>query len=68
MTYWHKSGKVYVPDACYENVKCRVHLAFHDCTGTADELAMYSEYNNFAASNNIIIVYPESDCWAAKWW
>ena len=66
LTYWHDAGKIYIPDACYEE-QCRVHVTFHDCTSSADAIAQYSQYNNFAASNNIIVVYPETECWAMTW-
>ena len=66
LTYWHDAGKVYIPDACYEQ-QCKVHVAFHDCTSSADAIARYSQYNSFAASNNIIVVYPETECWADTW-
>ena len=66
LTYWHRKGKVYIPHTC-EYDTCKVHIAFHDCISSAEEIASYSEYNNFAASNNIIIVYPESECWATDW-
>ena len=66
LTYWHESGKIYIPNDC-EKEQCKVHIAFHDCGGSADEIAEYSEYNEFAASNKIIMVYPETECWATTW-
>ena len=44
-----------------------MHIAFHDCVSSASAIAGYSEYNAFAATNNIIVVYPESECWAVDW-
>ena len=61
-TSWEEKGKVYIPSDCYSTT-CRVHIAFHGCHSNADYLAYRSEYTNFAASNNIIVAFPNSFCW-----
>ena len=30
-------------------------------------MASYSDYNAFAATNNIIVIYPQTECWAVDW-
>ena len=37
---------------------------FHGCYGTATDFAHNYGYNEFAASNDIIMVYPDSVCWS----
>lgn len=53
-----KFGKIFIPDACLEeDAKCNTHFAFH---GTEKKFKKMMKYNHFAASNNIIVVYPKS--------
>ena len=52
---------VYIPDTC-NFTSCRLHVALHGCGGDAFGFADYSEYNEFAANNNLIVLYPDSDC------
>ena len=52
---------VYIPDTCYFT-SCRIHVALHGCGGDAFGFADYSEYNEFAANNDLIVLYPDSDC------
>ena len=58
------NGWIYTPTACEGegSVNCRVHLAFHGCGGNAESLGK-TGYNDLAAVNNIIIVYPDTACW-----
>ena len=41
---------------------CRVHFAFHGCGGNSEDFAK-TGYNDLAAANNIIMVYPDMKCW-----
>ena len=36
-TNWDETGKVYIPNSCYTET-CRVHVAFHGCTSSAEGL------------------------------
>ena len=53
-------GYVYVPHTC-KTKSCNVHFVFHGCN--ADSFAQKYGYNEFAATNDIIMVYPDSPCW-----
>ena len=72
-------GYVYTPDRCQKNKSsCRVHMALHGCLQSYEEgdnsFARMSGYNEWAESNNIIVVYPSTKkttfnpngCW--DWW
>lgn len=67
---------VYVPASCAKAGSCKVHVAFHGCKQSADVVGddFYgkSSYNDWADSNNIIMLYPqvraslpfnENGCW-----
>ena len=54
-------GYVYVPDTCKAK-QCNVHFVFHGCRGDAFG-STHLGYNEFAATNDMIIVYPDSECW-----
>ena len=69
----------YVPDACRSKVQdCGLHIAFHGCAQGAefidDRFATQAGFNEWAESNNIIVVYPQVEkslfnpkgCW--DWW
>ncbi|MEK6555409.1 MAG: PHB depolymerase family esterase, partial [Bdellovibrionota bacterium] len=71
----------YVPEACDQGAKCRLHFAFHGCKQTTDDIGdqFYTKtgYNEWAEANNIIVVYPQTirtsmmsgnpnGCW--DWW
>ncbi|HWA39668.1 MAG TPA: PHB depolymerase family esterase [Burkholderiales bacterium] len=65
----------YVPKAC-EMERCRVHVAFHGCRQSAREFAEGAGYNRWAASNRLVVLYPQArssfwpfnprGCW--DWW
>ena len=61
-TTWNDYGWIYLPHNCY-NVQCRVHVSFHSCYDNAENYAGYSGLREFAANNNVMIIFPESDCW-----
>jgi len=58
---WDNKGSIYIPTAC-ESKKCHVHFAFHPCEGSGT-LHEYDGYRELAATNEIILVYPNSYCW-----
>jgi poly(3-hydroxybutyrate) depolymerase len=53
----------YVPAACTHGTACRVHVAFHGCKQSAavvkDDFYGKTSYNNWADSNNIVMLYPQ---------
>ena len=58
------NGWIYTPVGCEgrASVNCRVHFAFHGCGGNSEDFAN-TGYNDLAAANNIIMVYPDTKCW-----
>ncbi|KAM3926027.1 poly(3-hydroxybutyrate) depolymerase-like [Leptodactylus fuscus] len=72
------AGYVYVPTACMNGARCRIHIAFHGCLQgrdkVGDRFARYAGYNQVADLNNFIILYPQArsiltnpnGCW--DWW
>lgn len=75
-----KTGYLYVPASCSAMNPCRVHIAFHGCLQYADNIgdrfARYAGYNEWADTNSIIVLYPQTasnlsvinplGCW--DWW
>jgi hypothetical protein len=82
-----RDGYVFIPKACKEGRLCKLHVAFHGCLqgGATDKrtshsgnlFSKYAGYNEWAATNDIIVLYPQvqarsSDpinpqgCW--DWW
>jgi poly(3-hydroxybutyrate) depolymerase len=72
-------GYAYVPKSCGEGELCRIHVVFHGCQQTTsmlgDRFYMHAGYNEWAATNNIIVLYPQlvlarwtnpNGCW--DWW
>lgn len=53
----------YVPASCTQGVSCKVHVAFHGCLQSekvvGDDFYGKSSYNDWADSNNIIMLYPQ---------
>ncbi|HKT34876.1 MAG TPA: hypothetical protein VJR03_08580 [Nitrospira sp.] len=69
------SGFVYVPESCRSS-RCRVHVAFHGCLQNYDTIGdrFYKKagYNQWADSNHLIVVYPQTIArlgwnWKAFW-
>ncbi|KAM4035390.1 poly(3-hydroxybutyrate) depolymerase-like isoform 1-T1 [Anomaloglossus baeobatrachus] len=72
------AGYIYVPTACSNGARCRLHIAFHGCLQgrekITDKFARYGGYNQVADLNNFIILYPQArtiatnpnGCW--DWW
>jgi len=58
-------GYVYLPNGCKKSFKaCRVHIVFHGCNQFAGNIGTdfvtNAGYNEWAESNNIIIIYPQT--------
>ncbi|MDF0668472.1 MAG: hypothetical protein P0119_20680 [Nitrospira sp.] len=57
------SGFAYLPRSC-ASTRCRVHVAFHGCLQHYDAIGdrFYKKggYNEWADSNDIIVVYPQT--------
>ncbi len=74
--YLHNDGYIYVPDACDSGAQCKLHVVLHGCVQNKDkvgnEYALHTGYNQWAESNNIIVLYPQTSlsatnqCW--DWW
>jgi hypothetical protein len=59
----HRVGYVYLPKRCASE-SCRVHIAFHGCRqnldSVHDDFIRDAGYNAAAATNGIIILYPQA--------
>jgi poly(3-hydroxybutyrate) depolymerase len=57
-------GFAYVPGACSEGETCRLHIAFHGCEQTPDQIgdlyARTTGYNRWAEANRIVVLYPQA--------
>ena len=73
------TGFLYVPASCTAGERCRIHVAFHGCKQTVqdigDQYLLDTGYNRWADSNNILVLYPQAPtdlsdnpehCW--DWW
>lgn len=73
------TGYAYIPAACMNGDTCKVHIAFHGCKQTVDDIQdkfiEHAGYNRWADSNDIIVLYPQikrdrisnpNGCW--DWW
>jgi predicted peptidase len=70
----------YIPTACEQGAKCKLHVVLHGCKQTTDDIGgqFYTKtgYNEWAESNNIVVIYPQAirnslqgnpnGCW--DWW
>jgi hypothetical protein len=58
----HRLGFAYFPKRCSEE-ECRLHVAFHGCQqdvdSVHDDFIRDGGYNRWAASNNIVVLYPQ---------
>jgi len=75
------AGYVFIPSIC-ETERCRVHVVFHGCRQSADEVGERfvrdAGYNRWADTNRLIVLYPQTiarygftafnprACW--DWW
>merc|ERR1712137_229699 len=73
------TGYVYVPTSCQNGTKCKLHICFHGCeqgySFVQDTFIQQNQLNNWAETNNIIVLYPQvvatavtnpKGCW--DWW
>ena len=60
----NETGFVYVPSACAAGATCNVHVVFHGCNQTIEQIgnAFYTRtgYNEWADTNNLLILYPQT--------
>lgn len=68
-------GYVFVPEQCRQGTRCRVHVALHGCRQGAalvdDAFARHAGYNDWAASHDLIVLYPQvrpSEPSFFAWW
>jgi predicted peptidase len=75
--YLGSEGYLYVPPDCESGqILCRLHVVLHGCLQNKDKIgdqyARHSGYNEWAESNNILVLYPQTSmnapnqCW--DWW
>ena len=74
------SNLAYIPSTCAGGAACRLIVALHGCasdtTFTGDEFPEYSYLDNYADTNNLVVLYPQTSvstlranpegCW--DWW
>jgi len=77
------TGAIYVPTACQKGAQCKLIVVFHGCSqgmsapGIGDAFIRHSGLNDWAESNNIVVLYPQvaisltvpynpMGCW--DWW
>lgn len=78
---WHGMadvGYLYIPPACESGGGCRLHVAFHGCLQSPDNIGTlfvrHAGYNAWADNNRLLILYPQTSatftnpnaCW--DWW
>jgi poly(3-hydroxybutyrate) depolymerase len=71
-------GHLYVPTACAQGARCRLHIVFEGCEQNQDQIGdqFYTTagYNEWAETNNIIVMYPQvrwgfnNPKWCWDWW
>ncbi len=80
-TGMHNTGFVFIPNSCKTGSTCNLHISFHGCNQSIDNVddayAAQSGFNRWAASNQMIVLYPQvatssimpmnpQACW--DWW
>jgi hypothetical protein len=57
------TGWVYVPTSCKNGATCRIHVSLHGCmqgqSFVDDKFVRYAGYNEWAETNNMIVLYPQ---------
>jgi len=76
-----ETGYVYIPQSCAKGSSCTLHISFHGCKQYAgavgDAYAKGTGLNDWADSNNMVVLYPQTEksamapfnpngCW--DWW
>lgn len=60
----YEEGWVYVPQECAQGEACRLHVALHGCQMNPDfiqdKFVTLAGYNDWAETNRIIVLYPQS--------
>lgn len=60
----YNEGWVYVPTSCAQGETCKLHIALHGCQMNPDyiqdKFANMSGLNEWAETNHIIVLYPQS--------
>jgi poly(3-hydroxybutyrate) depolymerase len=71
-------GVAYIPKACRENRGCKVHVVFHGCSQSkndvGDAVTHETGFADWAETNNIVVLFPQAapstlnpmTCW--DWW
>ncbi|WP_020560450.1 extracellular catalytic domain type 2 short-chain-length polyhydroxyalkanoate depolymerase [Thiofilum flexile] len=71
-TSLHPQGHIYIPQACLEGERCRLHIALHGCQQSEDfgESAFFEQagYNEWAEANHIVVLYPQVRAWSSALW
>jgi len=77
----NETGFAFVPNSCLEGESCKLHISFHGCNQSIDNVndsyAKQAGFNEWAASNNMVVLYPQTEkstmmpmnpqaCW--DWW
>lgn len=71
---------IYVPSSCQNGAQCALHVAFHGCLQSRDDIGdayfRKTGFNAWAEANGIIVLYPQAvknyilgnpnSCW--DWW
>ncbi|OFA30666.1 hypothetical protein BAE46_10670 [Glaciecola punicea] len=80
-TGMNEQSFVYLPNSCLDGKSCKVHISFHGCNQSIDNVgqqyATSTGLNEWAASNRLVILYPQiakssfmpmnpQACW--DWW
>ena len=55
-------GLVYMPDSCKDK-RCYIHVVHHGCNESVVDTANDFGFNEFAATNDVIMLYPYTVCW-----
>lgn len=81
--HWYSmasSAPAYIPQSCASGAACKLVVALHGCasdtTFTGDEFPEHSYLDNYADTNNLVVLYPQTSvsvlrgnplgCW--DWW
>lgn len=60
----YAEGWIYVPADCEKGARCKLHMALHGCQMNPDfigsQFAEHSGLNEWAESNDIVVLYPQS--------
>lgn len=68
-TNFGAQGFVFYPDQCLEDgASCKIHINLHGCGAQGLTLVMFAGYNEYAVSNDLIMLYPQSPIRLANPW